>query len=69
MAAGYTLRPATLGDVAAIKACIDASYGHYVERIGWLPGPMTDDYAKIGYVEYDRRVDDGLPRVYMRKRL
>ena len=151
MAAGYTLRPATLEDVAAIKACIDASYRHYVARIGQLPGPMTDDYdeivrtrkvtvaesegaivgvlvldvtddgflletvgvdpanrgqglgrillelsesearksgfdsiylythqlmtenqalyAKIGYVEYDRRVDDGLPRVYMRKSL
>ncbi len=151
MAAAYTLRPATQGDAAAIKACIDASYRHYVERIGRLPGPMTDDYAeivrtrkvtvaesggaivgvlvldvtddgflletvgvdpanrgkglgrillelsesearkagfgsiylythqlmtenqalysKIGYVEYDRRVDDGLPRVYMRKPL
>ena len=148
---GYALRPAGAEDVAAIKACIDASYGHYVERIGRLPGPMTDDYAgivasrkvtvaesggaivgvlildvtsdgflletvgvdpanrgkglgrillelaeaearragfdsiylythqkmtenqalyaKIGYVEYDRRVDAGLPRVYMRKDL
>jgi len=26
-------------------------------------------YAKIGYVEYDRRVDNGLARVYLRKRL
>lgn len=151
MAAGYSLRLAAESDVAAIKACIDASYGHYVERIGQLPGPMTDDYAeivrtrkvtvaeaggvivgvlvldvtddgflletvgvdpatrgmglgrillelaeaearragfdsiylythqkmtenqtlyaKIGYVEYDRRVDDGLPRVFMRKPL
>jgi ribosomal protein S18 acetylase RimI-like enzyme len=150
-AAGYSLRPATANDVAAIKSCIDASYRHYVERIGRLPGPMTDDYAeivrtrkvtvaessrtivgvlvldvtddgylletvgvdpahrgkglgrvllelaesqarragfdsiylythqkmtenqalyaKIGYLEYDRRVDDGLARVYMRKRL
>ena len=25
-------------------------------------------YAKIGYVEYDRRVDAGLPRVFMRKK-
>jgi ribosomal protein S18 acetylase RimI-like enzyme len=148
---GYALRPAGTEDVPAIKACVDSAYGHYVERIGQLPGPMTDDYAaivatrrvtvaesggaivgvlvldvtsdgflletvgvdsanrgrglgrillemaesearsagfdsiylythekmtenqalyaKIGYVEYDRRVDDGLPRVYMRKRL
>ena len=151
MGRGYALRPATAADVTSIKACIDASYRHYVERIGRLPGPMTDDFAevlrsrkvtiaeiggaivgvlvldvtsdgflletvgvapanrgkglgrtllelaeaeatragfdsiylythqkmtenlalytKIGYVEYDRRVDDGLPRVYMRKRL
>ena len=151
MRRGYALRPATASDVAGIKACIDASYGHYVARIGRLPGPMSDDYSeivrtrrvtvaeahgeivgvlvldvtrdgflletvgvdpanrgkglgrillklaesearragfdsiylythqkmtenlalytKIGYVEYDRRVDDGLPRVYMRKRL
>lgn len=26
-------------------------------------------YAKIGYVEYDRRVEAGLARVYMRKKL
>ena len=152
MTAPYTVRPAEAGDVAAIKVCIDASYGHYVARIGGLPGPMRDDYAeivgtrhsvtvaeeggaivgvlvldvtdegfcletvgvvpahwgkglgrillelaeaearqagfdsiylythqkmtenqrlyaKIGYVEYERRVDGGLPRVYMRKRL
>jgi len=32
---------------------------------------MTENlalYAKIGYVEYDRRVEKGLSRVYMRKR-
>jgi ribosomal protein S18 acetylase RimI-like enzyme len=146
------LRPATVGDAAAIKACIDASYWHYVERIGVLPGPMRENYAeilrsrrsvtvaeaageivgvlvldvnggrflleilavapshrgkglgrkllelaesearragfdsihlythekmtenqalyrKIGYVEYERRLDDGLPRVFMRKQL
>ena len=147
----YSLRPASAADVLGIKACIDASYGHYVERIGRLPGPMTDDFAeivrsrrvtvaeslgaivgvlvldvtgegflletvgvdprnrgkglgrillefaetearragfdsiylythqrmtenqvlytKIGYVEFDRRMDEGLPRVYMRKKL
>lgn len=33
---------------------------------------MTENqtlYAKIGYVEYDRRVEKGYARVYMRKRL
>ena len=130
---------------------MDSAYGHYVERIGRPPGPMTEDYAKvirerrvtvaesgggivgvlvlavteegfllenvavvpshhgrglgktllkfaeakarregfgsiylythekmtenqalyakIGYVEYDRRVENGLARVYMRKAL
>ena len=24
-----------------------AAYGHYVERIGRLPGPMTDDYDDV----------------------
>ncbi|MPZ59667.1 MAG: hypothetical protein GEU91_25015 [Rhizobiales bacterium] len=33
---------------------------------------MTENqvlYAKIGYVEYDRRVEYGFPRIYMRKSL
>ncbi len=33
---------------------------------------MTENralYSKIGYVEYDRRFENGLARVYMRKRL
>ena len=33
---------------------------------------MTENqalYSKIGYVEYDRRIEQGLARVYMRKRL
>jgi ribosomal protein S18 acetylase RimI-like enzyme len=33
---------------------------------------MTENqslYAKIGYVEYDRRIEDGYARIFMRKRL
>jgi hypothetical protein len=33
---------------------------------------MTENqtlYLKIGYVEYDRRLENGFPRVYMRKNL
>ena len=26
---------------------VEAAYGHYVERIGRLPGPMTNDYAEV----------------------
>ena len=42
------LRPATVDDAAAVKACIDASYRHYLERLeGVLPGPMRKDYAEV----------------------
>lgn len=42
------LRLATVEDATAIKACIDASYGHYLERLeGVLPRPMTKDYAEV----------------------
>jgi ribosomal protein S18 acetylase RimI-like enzyme len=44
---GYRLRPATGSDAASVAALVDAAYGHYVERIGMRPGPMTDDYAEI----------------------
>jgi GNAT superfamily N-acetyltransferase len=26
---------------------VDAAYGHYIDRIGLKPGPMTDDYAQV----------------------
>jgi ribosomal protein S18 acetylase RimI-like enzyme len=44
---GYSLRPATRSDTASVAALVDAAYGHYVERIGMLPRPMTDDYAAV----------------------
>lgn len=43
----YSLRSATAADAANVTRLVDAAYGHYVERIGTLPGPMTDDYAKV----------------------
>jgi hypothetical protein len=33
---------------------------------------MTENqvlYAKLGYVEYDRRIEDGYSRIFMRKML
>lgn len=33
---------------------------------------MTENqalYSKIGYIEYDRRIENGFPRIYMRKSL
>jgi GNAT superfamily N-acetyltransferase len=45
------IRPATPADAEAVRAVVDASYGHYVARIGKSPGPMLDDYV--------RRIADG----------
>ena len=34
-------------DPSKVAALVDAAYGHYVERIGRKPGPMTEDYAEV----------------------
>jgi hypothetical protein len=44
---GVSLRPATAADVPRLTELVQAAYGHYVARIGGLPGPMTDDYAEV----------------------
>jgi len=43
----YSLRSATGADVAEVTALVNAAYRHYVERIGMLPRPMTDDYTEV----------------------
>jgi ribosomal protein S18 acetylase RimI-like enzyme len=43
----YSFRSATGADVPKVAALVDAAYGHYVERLGMLPRPMTDDYAEV----------------------
>ena len=43
----YTFRSATGTDAPKVAALVNAAYGHYVERIGMLPRPMTDDYAEV----------------------
>jgi N-acetylglutamate synthase-like GNAT family acetyltransferase len=43
----HSLRAATSADVDAVSALVDRAYGHYVERIGMRPGPMTEDYAEV----------------------
>ena len=43
----YSFRSATGADVPKVATLVDAAYGHYVERIGMLPRPMTDDYAEV----------------------
>jgi ribosomal protein S18 acetylase RimI-like enzyme len=49
----YSFRSAIGADVPKVAALVNAAYGHYVERIGMLPRPMTDDYAQV---IADRRV-------------
>jgi ribosomal protein S18 acetylase RimI-like enzyme len=41
------LRPATADDVPRLTQLVQAAYGHYVDRIGGPPRPMTDDYAEV----------------------
>jgi ribosomal protein S18 acetylase RimI-like enzyme len=41
------LRPAVAGDVPRLAELVQAAYGHYVERLGGPPRPLTDDYAEV----------------------
>jgi ribosomal protein S18 acetylase RimI-like enzyme len=41
------LRPATAADVPRLTELVRAAYGHYVERIGGPPRPLTEDYAAV----------------------
>jgi ribosomal protein S18 acetylase RimI-like enzyme len=43
----YWFRSAAATDASRVAELVDAAYGHYVERIGMLPGPMTEDYAEV----------------------
>lgn len=40
------IRPALPGDADVVHALVQEAYGHYVERIGKVPGPMKDDYVR-----------------------
>jgi hypothetical protein len=44
---GTTLRRATATDVPRLTELVRSAYGHYVDRIGARPRPMTDDYADV----------------------
>lgn len=47
----FRIRPATVSDEPAIRACAEAAYARYVPRIGRRPAPMDADFA--------RRIRDG----------
>jgi GNAT superfamily N-acetyltransferase len=44
---GTPLRRATATDVPRLTEFVWSAYGHYVDRIGRRPRPMTDDYADV----------------------
>jgi N-acetylglutamate synthase-like GNAT family acetyltransferase len=43
----YLFRPAIGADVPKVAELVNDAYGHYVERLGMLPRPMSDDYAEV----------------------
>jgi GNAT superfamily N-acetyltransferase len=43
----YSFRSATGADASEVAALVNSAYGHYVERVGMQPRPMTDDYAEV----------------------
>jgi ribosomal protein S18 acetylase RimI-like enzyme len=43
----HSFRRATDRDVPALAELVAAAYGHYVDRIGMQPGPMTQDYTQV----------------------
>ena len=43
----YSFRSASEADAAEVTALVNAAYEHYIERIGFEPRPMTDDYAEV----------------------
>lgn len=47
VANAVSLRPAQSADVPRLIELVEAAYGHYVERLGGPPRPMTDDYADV----------------------
>lgn len=47
MTGGHALRAATDADAAEVAALVDDAYEHWVERLGVVPRPMTDDYTEV----------------------
>ena len=42
-----SLRSAKEPDASKVATLVEAAYSHYVDRIGILPRPITDDYAQV----------------------
>ena len=43
----WSLRPARGEDVGELTELVHDAYRPYVERLGMLPGPMTEDYEEV----------------------
>ena len=56
------IRQAVGADEPGVRACVDAAYAPYVERMGKPPAPMLDDYANLinSEVVYVASLDDRL---------
>ena len=44
---GRSFRRAVASDAPGVAGLVNAAYGHYVERIGAIPGPMTEAYDEV----------------------
>lgn len=56
------IRQAVGADEPGVRACVDAAYAPYVERMGKPPAPMLDEYANLinSGVVYIATLDDRL---------
>lgn len=52
------IRPATVDDIAAIEAIVDAAYSPYIARMGRKPGPMLEDYPQRVTAGHTQVLDD-----------
>lgn len=43
----WAVRPANINDAIAVSECVNSAYRHYVDLMGKLPGPMTEDYLEV----------------------
>lgn len=53
------IRTAQRSDLESVQQCVADAYGIYVDRIGFPPAPMLDDYARL--------IDDGTVHVAVRE--
>ena len=63
------LRPAADVDAPAVASCVCEAYACLYLATHELMVENRALYQAIGYVEYDHRVVNGFPRVFLRKRL